>query len=346
MNNSYNELIQVALKNYRQGLQQPKQIKLKNAGDSLKQKAHDIIKFRLSSEDQLAMSQFTIALNQGLAAARCNQFILADRFFVESQGYLRSKMLSTEARLICQSFQEAAQAYLDYCQNSFEDAQKHILKTLDIDILLEENYGYDKLILHAHRLEMIINLTRIHFRAMNFEHAMDLASCTLGYLTGIVAFLPFSGEWSLELAALLPPELAKAHLQTITCEIVLNLAGKNRQLADHFFKIASHHLLSENDGNCHYQPGIKAWFLVKEAFINKNVSKFLELASQFLEEGGSNTPLLWYATVIDLVTVCEEVYFPDLELVRQEIGQDATTWEYFPAEIFSLLGVLPKTKAA
>ncbi|MEH2033209.1 MAG: hypothetical protein V7K67_26875 [Nostoc sp.] len=342
MTTAYNELIQVAFKNYRQGLKQLKQINFKNAGDSITQKAHEIIKSRLSLEEQLVMSQFTLALNQGLAVAREQKFIVADRFFAESQGYLGTKTLSTEASLICQSFQEAAQAYLDYRQDNFEDAQKHILKALDVDILLEENYGYNQLVIHAHRLEMIINLSRIHFRAMNFEYAMDLAGCTLSYITGILPVLPFSGEWSLELVALLPPELAKAHLQTITSEIVLTLVGTNRQVAHHLFKLAARYLLSGNHGNCHYQSGIHAWFLVKEAFIDNNVPKFLELASQFLEAGGSDTPLLWYATVIDLVTMCEEVDFSDLELVKQEIVQDATRWEYLPAKFSSLLGVLSK----
>lgn len=342
MTNTYNELIQATFKSYRQGLQQLKHINLKNAGNSIKQKAHEIIKSRLSLEEQFVMSQFTIALNQGLAAARENKFIVAEHFLGESQGYIGTKTLSTEASLICQSFQEAAQAYLDYRQHNFEDAQKHILKALDVDILLEQNHGYDQQVIHAHRLEMIINLTKIHFRAMNFEQAIDLAGCTLGYITGIVPVLPFSGEWSPELVELLPPELAKAHLQTITREIALTLAGKDRQVSHQLFKLAVRYLRSRNHSNCHYQSEIKAWFLVKEAFIDNNVPEFLELASQFLAGEGANTPLLWYATVIDLVAMCEEVDFPNIELLKQEIIQDATTWKYLPAKFSSLLGVVSK----
>lgn len=333
MTTSYNELIQVALKNYRQGLQQPKQIRLKNPGDSIKQKAHEIIKSRLSLKEQLVMSQFTIALNQGLAAARNNQFISAEKFFAELHRHLSSKTLSTEGNLICQSFQEAAEAYFDYRQHNFEDAQKHTLKALDIDILLEEDYGYDKSVIHAHRLEMVINLTRIHFRAMNVEQAMELASCTLSYLQGILPVLPFPGEWSPELVALLPSELVKFHLETITREIALILVDKNCQANHELFKIAARYMLSENDRYCHDYSAIHAWFVVKEAFLKKDIVAFLERASQFLIEGYTSNTQLWYAVVVDLVILCDELTFSDRHLVKQEIANDAIEWQDCP-EIF------------
>ncbi len=339
MTTSYNQLIQLALDNYRQGLKKHKQSKRKNAGEAIKQKAHEIIRARLSLEEQSIVNQFTIALNQGLTAARQSKFVLASKFFVESHGYILSETLSTEGRFICQSFQEAAEAYLDYRNNNFEDAKQHLLKALAIDVILEGDYKYNQLVTHAHRLEMVINLTRIYFRAMDFESAMELASCIIGYLNGALAVLPLQGVWSLKLATLLPPELTKVHLETITRDIALALAGKEPKIAHKLFIVAARYLFLEDNNNAYYHPEINAWFVVKKAFLNKDIVTFLEQASQFLAEGYASQTYLWYTVVVDLVLICDELALPNSQMVKQEIAKDAIQWQDFPETFFGLIGV-------
>ncbi|WP_375515784.1 hypothetical protein [uncultured Nostoc sp.] len=51
----------------------------------------------------------------------------------------------------------------------------------------------------------------------------------------------------------------------------------------------------------------------------------------------TDSPLLWYATVIDLVALCNELDLPDSKLVEQEVAKKAATWEYLPRKFYYLL---------
>jgi hypothetical protein len=344
MDISYSELIRTALEHYQQGARKPKQPTSLDPGHKIKRRAEMIFQSRLSLADQLVMSGFTSAINQGLAAARQGQFLMAEQFFVQAREPLLSDKLSTEGHLICKSFQEAAEAYLDYRRGDFSHARAHMLEALATDIILEEEYGYDKFITHSHRLEFAINLVRIDARWMRFERAVDLADSLLGYLEGGLEVLPLPGSWSRKLVELLPPELSTAHFVTIASEVAPILADKNRQVAGDLFTIAARHTKLKTNSNCHYHPGVHAWFLVKEAFLSNEVVTFLERVSHFLSEGRADTPVLWYATVVDLLALCNQLDLPVSKLVRQAIVQDAVTWENIPQSLLCLLDVSAHTQ--
>lgn len=338
MDISYAELIQTALEHYQQGSRKTQQPKLLDPGNKIKRRAELIFQSRLSFTDMLVMNGFTSAINQGLAAARHGQFLIAEQFFAQARAPLLAGTLSTEGHLICKSFQEAAEAYLDYRRGAFSNARAHMLEALATDIILEEEYEYDLFITHSHRLEFAINLARIDARGLRVERAVDLADSLLGYLEGGLEVLPLPGSWSHELVALLPPELLTAHFVTIASEVAPILADKNCQ-ACHLFTIAARHTQLKTNSN---HPRVQAWFLVKEAFLSNEVVTFLERAAHFLGEGRADTPVLWYATVVDLVTLCDELDLRVSKLVSQAICQDAVTWENIPKSLLCLLDISSK----
>ena len=178
---------------------------------------------------------------------------------------------------------------------------------------------------------------------MCFDRAIELASQILSYLEGASEVLPIPGPWGCERVARQFPEIVAAMFAQVTSEVALILAGKKRQLAHDLFAVASANMQLQANGSCHCHPRAHAWFLVKEAFVGNDVATFLERASHFLAEGRADTPLLWYATVIDLVALCDELELPDSKLLKWEIARDAVTWEYLPQPFFPLLGVQPKT---
>ena len=103
------------------------------------------------------------------------------------------------------------------------------------------------------------------------------------------------------------------------------------------FAIVEHYIQLEADDSFHIYPPAYAWLRIKQALLKNKIPTFLELASRFLSTGRSKTPLLWYATVIDLIEICDEFHFPNSDLVKSEVASQAVNWEYFPKQFLPLL---------
>ena len=342
MSDAYSEAIRTTLEHYRQGCAKPIQITPDSSDYLLSHKLQTLMKSRLSLTDQLLMRRSANARFQGMIAARRGQLVPAERLFAKARAPLESDTLSPEGSLLQKSFQEPAEAYLDYRSGDFDRARTRLSKALAIDVILEEEYGYE--ILFIHRIHLVHNLVRIEAGCMCFERAIELACQLLGYLEGASEVLSIPGAWGSERVARLSPELIATMFVQVSDEVALILAGKKLQVARDLFAVAVCHMQLQANGNCHPYARTHAWFLVKQAFVNHDVATFLERASHFLAEGRADTPLLWYATVSDLVALCNEFNLPDSELVRREVAREAVTWEYLPQKFFPLLGVRPKTE--
>lgn len=334
---SYDNLIQATLANYRQGLTKPIQTIPKSSEESYNSRSQACIKKRLPLNDQLLIKKFNNARERGFMAARKGDLITARRAFAVARIPLQLAKLSYESSLHYQSLLNQAEAYLDYRLGDFDQARNLIYEALANDLILEDEYGYDFLLIH--RIQLVHNLARIDARCLDFDQAIELTSQILSYLAQESETLPIPGLWDSKRVKRQSPKDVTAMFKQVTGEIVLILAGKDKQLASKLFAIIASRLNLQIDIDRQCYPRAYQWLLAKQAFVNKDVPKFLELASQFLAEGRSENSLLWYATVIDLVAICEEVNFQDLELVKQEIAKDATTWKYFPPKLSFLVGV-------
>ena len=335
MLNSYRELLAITLENYRLGSRKPIQIKLGSSGDLFSEKLQSLIENRLPLKDQLLMRRANNARNEALIAARRGQLAMAERFFAEARAPLESHSLSREGALLHKSFLEQAEAYLDYRRGHFEQVIIRTFEALAIDVVLEEEYGYE--ILHLHRIQLLHNLVRTHVRCMCLNKAVELACQLLSYLEGTLEVLPISSSWGFERIARLPSELVGAMFVQITSEIALLLAGMSRQVARDLFAFAADKLQLQALCNSHPKEQANVWFLVKQAFLNDDYTMFLERAANFLVLGHADTPLLWYATVLDLFTLCDSLGLPESDLIQREIAEDAITWQYMPQKFFSLL---------
>jgi tetratricopeptide (TPR) repeat protein len=375
--NFYSELLQTTLEHYRQGCVKPIEITSEIYNNLAEQKLQTLIVTRLPLTDQRLIARFGSARYRGLIAARQGNLMAAERAFTEARVPLKLGKLSPAGSLLYKSLLEQSESYLDYRRGDFEQARNRTLEAIENDVVLEEEYRYE--ILFLHRIHLVHNLVRIDARCMCFKRAIELACQILSYLEGTSEVLPIPGYWGYERMASQSPELVAAMFAAVTSEVALILAGQNRQLVGDLFAVISAHMQLQANGisipnrdsyssapttvdrvphsvtqgmfypqknrcNCH--PRAHAWLLIKQAFVNKDFATFLERASDFLALGRADTPLLWYATVIDLVALCDELPIPDSDLVRQEVASEATTWENLPQKFFPLLGVCPKTEGA
>nr|AVH79640.1 hypothetical protein [Nostoc sp. PCC 8009] len=180
------------------------------------------------------------------------------------------------------------------------------------------------------------NLVRIDAACMELYRAIKLAFQILGYLEGILETLPIPGLWGYERLQRQRAEFVAAMFAQVTSEIAIILSGKDRQFVSDLLTIGSTYMPIYSDSIYHCHPQAYAWLLVKQAFINHEVTNFLERAADFLAQGSSDTPLLWYATLADLVALCDELALPESNLLKQEIVKDAATWKGVLRRLLSL----------
>ncbi|OUL29771.1 hypothetical protein BV378_05125 [Nostoc sp. RF31YmG] len=331
------ELIRITVENYRRGCAKPIQVTPETSGDTFGQRLQALTETRLPPTEKFVIGGN--ARNQGLIATRQGNLMAAEQAFAMARAPLKLSKLSPESSLLYQSFLEQAEAYLDYRRGNFEQARNRTSEAMAIDVVLEEEYGYDILLLH--RIYLAHNLIRIDAQCKYFDSAIELAFQILSYLEGISEVLPLPGPWGRERVARQSPELVAGMFVEITNEIALILVGKDRSLVRDLLVSASAHLLLKANTHDHCHPRAYTWLLVKQAFASNDVATFLKRASHFFSEGRADIPLLWYATVIDLVTLCDELAVSDSELFRQEVAREAGSWKNLPQKFSSIL-VCPK----
>ncbi|BAZ52078.1 hypothetical protein NIES4103_47370 [Nostoc sp. NIES-4103] len=331
----YSQLLQTTLDSYRQGCTKSSEITPEFSQNLVEQKLQTLIQSRLSLTDKQIITKFAYARIQGLNSTRQGDLIEAERAFKQARIPLERNELSAEGILLYNSLLEQSQSYLDYCRGNFDQARERILEAIRNDVILQEEYGYE--ILFLHRIHLVHNLVRIEARKMHFKDAIKLACNILNYLQGASDNLPIPVSWGSEAVTRQAPEYIAVLFAAIISEIAIILSGQKRQIAHDLFMIISHDLQLENNHKSHCYPSAYSWLFVKQAFINSDLTNFLKLASDFLALGRADIPLLWYATIIDLLSVCDELTVPESKLIREEIEKQAMTWKNLPQKFSHLL---------
>ncbi|MGB7443295.1 MAG: hypothetical protein WA919_19685 [Coleofasciculaceae cyanobacterium] len=339
VSDSYHQLIQTALEHYKIGCAKPIVSTPETEGKSLLQLVNNELitrmDSRLSATEMLILNHTNQSRSQALQAARQKDLAKAEQLMEKVRNTWCLDRLSAEGHLLYKSFQEAAEAYLKYCNNDFDGAWSNLSEAIKTDETLEAEYGYT--IMFAHRLHLVQNLVRSEARGQKTESAIKLASQLLSYLQGNSVNLPFPVVWDTKMLANLPVEIIAITFALVTNEIAVTLANKKRHTTCKFLAIIEKYIPLEEEDSCNLYPPSLTWLRIKQALSSSNIETFLELASQFLLAGRGKAPLLWYATVIDLLEVCDEFHFPGTDLVKSEAISQAADWKYFPKHFLPLL---------
>jgi hypothetical protein len=333
----YKNTLETTIQNYRLGRVKPIQLVLNKYGDFFTHRLYLLMNSRLPQEDQVIMQQVASARENAVMAVRRGEFVMAEHLFAKARTLLESNLLSLESSLLHQSFLEQAEAYLDYRKGDFDQVHARTSVALEIDAVLEEKYEYE--IMHIHRIQLLHNLVRTEARRMRYHSAIELASQLLAYLEGVIKVLPFPGFWDFEHVVSQPKELLAATFAQIASEIAVILAGKSPKLARELLAVVRHHIPPQLQEHGHGHPRAYDWFLLKKSFLENDIATFLEQASHFLAEGCTDTPLLWYATVVDVVALCNDFDESFSLLVKQEVATDAISWKFLPQTFPFLLGI-------
>jgi hypothetical protein len=271
-------------------------------------------------------------IREGLRAARAGQFVSAGKNFTRVRQRLSAGTGSKARILLEQSSLAAAEGYLEYRLGDWSKARRCVLEALEIDCELECFYGFD--ILHIHRIQLLQNLIRVDARRGCDEQAIDLAGHIFQYFDESVDTLPIGTNWDHSRMASIPIALSLAMEAEIGCEIVRLLAGRDAYRSLRLFQRAT--FPAHPDGTKR-QPRLIAWAMTKEAFLTGKTDVFLELCAGFLPTGREDTPLFWYATVIDLIATCKSLNTELSLSFCEHVVADATAWEDLPPDFMRLL---------
>jgi tetratricopeptide (TPR) repeat protein len=333
------DLLHTVLVAFQQGIKKPIQNTSETSGEAFYRALQATTEARLPLKEQLLVHKCREKSKQGLHAARRGHLATAKQLFEENRAIVSSKVYSLESRLICESFHKAAEAYLDYRCGNFDQARAHVHQALAIDFVLQEEYEYA--ILQLHRTQLAHNLMRIDARCERFENAMGLGCRLLSYLEGSSERLPGPRPWRSVKIVSLSAGLGAGMCNQITGEIALILAGRSYQDARNLFAIVEPHAQMEATSNCHHYPQAHAWLRIKQAFLCNEVERFLKASSQFFADGRVDTPILWYASAVDLIALCARLKLPEAESVALQVARDILGCASLPQVFRTLLVVHP-----
>ncbi len=290
------------------------------------------LKARLSADEHAYIDQCTLLCEQGLSAARQGDLVEADQYFEKVHALLLAKELSREGYLHAKVHYEKGVGYLDYRRGHFEQAESRMYEALALDEVLEKEYGCA--ILHGDRIQLAYHVLRVYMRRQKIKKGLDLGIHLLNYLEGKSHTLPLPTSWDSSCFTALPAGLINHFFASVTVEIAYVLAGQQTVCEDSetlgiqsFLADIEPHTQPGLVHCCMLSPQAHAWLQAKEALGEERISDFFSIIAQALSAGPQSYPLLWYAMLVDLLTVCDTLDSREASLFRQRIARDTTYWQ-------------------
>ena len=73
------------------------------------------------------------------------------------------------------------------------------------------------------------------------------------------------------------------------------------------------------------------WFKNKQSLAQGKIDDFLEQSSKFLAEGRGSCKLLWHATVLDVLKICQNIDSEISRKLQKQIREDFANYKYLPS---------------
>jgi hypothetical protein len=287
--------------------------------------------------ERLVFRRCRTAIAEGLKHARHGRLASAAQLFAEARQLVTGAGRSEEVRFLGRAVLLAAEAYVSYRQRRYDLARQQVHEAMDLDLLLENDYGYN--ILHLHRINLIHNLARITAKEEGPERAMGPLVDLLLYLQGarphLEALVP--GKGGVEAA---PPDLVRAVTYAYASDLVVLWSSLEPARAAPLFSVLEPITLERDAPR--FQPRIASAFRLKGMRPGRPRAGHLGAIVPALAEGRSEAPRLWYSLVVDLARLLAGAPEPGAKELCGEMVRDAADWPDLPP---ALRPWLPETAA-
>jgi len=291
---------------------------------------------RVSLPERLPISKIWRLSSEGLRLCRKNLLIEALGLFSRCWTDLSKATLSPQGSFLALAPLEAAHAYLEYKKGDFALARTRILHAMEADLQLEleeEWFG----LLEMHRLQAAQNLMRIDIRAGSPRQAIALGGKIISYVHGFTEALPVHHSWQgRKLLEKIPRTVRRALIPQVANEVALAFCYFPQSNLEVDF-LASTGTQDYADCARVLHEQFRSWLLAKHALQQEDWDRYFELLLEFLSAGPTDVRMLWYSTVLDILTLCYTCNNPASHKLSQKILHDRPKWSTLPEPLRLLL---------
>ena len=214
------------------------------------------------------------------------------------------KTLSREAIIVADSFQMAAEAYLQYKQNDFSKALNSLVNAIKACNNLRDEYNYD---VEIRRIHLARNIVRV--MAFNDDQigACLVAFKLLGYIQGATELWPFPNLTLTTQSDHLIKEEQWFLIDQILAELSFLISirnAKSSNLINMYYDILS------NDMRCLYSEfeQVYLWLDAQHASVKGDHLDFLNRLITFYSGGSYHLPRAWKEITLDFNSLFKLMY--------------------------------------
>jgi hypothetical protein len=211
--------------------------------------------------------------------------------------------LSNEALSAAETFQTAAEAYIQYKKKAYHKAITSLINSLEFCRVLNNEYGYS---MEMRRVHLARNIVRVESSSNNLGEAMKLASSMVRYLEGDDEFWPFCKTQLWTKGNSLTSQEKWCCIDEILMEISL-LLNKPKTVSKELLRISEPYLFKRNINNDSEFLRVNAWLAAMHAYVEDNVGVFLDNVAIFFSEGSDYMQQAWQEILLSFVKTCKEI---------------------------------------
>ncbi len=291
-------------------------------GDREKQAMKWLISQTSVSQSQMdALTHISRWRAIGLRRAHQSDIEGAEKVMHVARSKLDLVGLPQLAYLFGNTFQLAAEAYIDYRLHEYEEANKKMQWSLEINNQLVK-LGCTPL--EPRRVHLCRNKVRVDAFAQRYDAAMSLAAKELSYLMGNYVNGNFKADLNRQLLNEMTREERWALCYQLFKEVALILTKVDDATGSKLLTI----LISEfgsldklEDEQFVFEPALK-WLRLKQTYYFDSRDRYLEAAADFIKEGEGEWPVLWQAVRFDMYNSCQSLDHPEAYELQQIIRRD------------------------
>lgn len=324
---NFNTRIARGIAAYRLGRALPVAMSEGPTGELFRSRAQALIGDRLDAREHARYVEVRDRARHAVARIDAGDPSGAREDFLDVNAGLERLEVGDECRLLCRSWIDQGEAYLDAREGAWEQARRRLARAMASDYVLESRYGYT--VFHIGRVHVLHLMLRVEAGAGDPAKAIDMAQAIVEYVRGERDSLPMGEGWSRARAAAVPGDLRDAMTARISSEVGTQLALCEADAARALFqrfpawrRFRDHHMLHE----------VFQWGETKQAFLDGDCARFLEHCESLLAAGRRETTL-WYAAVLDLCRTCMVLRPRAGRPLLDEVARDAEGWQSLPAAL-------------
>ena len=304
-------------------------LKSKNVDATLNKRMKITMMAHLPLKNLISVKKINNVSQAGLAASFQSNLLDVEQVYATANTTIESSQLNNESYLIIRDRFNAAKGYFDYRQRNYESARANLYIALKSCMTLINQYNYD--CLRGRPIHLACNLVKVEGCSENQERAIKIACYLISNLGDNCNNSLYEDIDLLKPIQHLSFKNENFLLTQIFEEVAKLLASCNDRKSNELVDLAVNLLEERNLSSNEQFYREHTWLKNKKVLAQGKTIEFLERASEFLIDGRGSCKLLWHATVLDILKICQNIDSEISKKLQQQITKDFSKYKYLPS---------------